>query len=680
MSRAQRTRKSTLRPDFVYSGVSLANNGAYGCNTSATESPPRRSKQEQLIWMKENPEKLITDTSLQKNASGDFVRDICDAKFYSERSDKWIAACSDFYNNRVSSKTDRGSIKLSISSCKPDIDKYVTISLFKKNNTIMIQGKATCLHTWIAHDFPTLRSIVSVMASSSSFLAPDTPAETSNQVMVSPNMVPKTIQNDSNTNSDHSSPSAHGFGTRIIPGNTSLEDIVLITETVHEITPSKSTSKRNHTVEDPSFHELSVSFESRHGTQEFQYLSDEFETIDEAEPSIYDSPKDIVDKLKKYEQLQKENSDMRSKLVNLRNELNKLTMKVNHLDSQNVILQQENMHQKAYIRQLSKQNETLSTSLHSLNMDFNFQFPKNPVRNMKQKSPGFIMPNRFSPLIDSKPDMFSSQDMFTSTPTAHTVPDRPKVDLRNKTKPHFNIDSEDDFPSLKQKSKVTPAPMDTFRKNGNHRQHTAPITKETTRTHTVPKKEMSQKQTAQRPVPKHNNNLVIIGDSMVRNLSENVRNISNFSPTAFVHPGATVERITSRLYYHTPKEHKPAHVLLHAGTNNIQQDEVGETIFKLDDMIMEAELTFPDSNILISGLTYRKDKPQLNNKIKAINSFLAHRCSKSKSLTFVDNSCHYETGRDGLHLTYKGKENFAKNIVKTLMNQSFRSAQKVTNR
>lgn len=73
-----------------------------------------------------------------------------------------------------------------------------------------------------------------------------------------------------------------------------------------------------------------------------------------------------------------------------------------------------------------------------------------------------------------------------------------------------------------------------------------------------------------------------------------------------------------------------------------------------------------DTNIVILGVSYRYDKPELNNKINAISAEILSCVSMFIHAQFLHLSSFYKSrqfARDGLHLSRTSKQIFINNYV-----------------
>ena len=81
----------------------------------------------------------------------------------------------------------------------------------------------------------------------------------------------------------------------------------------------------------------------------------------------------------------------------------------------------------------------------------------------------------------------------------------------------------------------------------------------------------------------------------------------------------------------------------------------------LQTLVNDVKKESPDTEIAISGLVTRKDKPGIERKVSSLNTRLKNLCARSQ-LYFIENdgSC---LGKKKLHLNIKGNSILARNFV-----------------
>ena len=117
---------------------------------------------------------------------------------------------------------------------------------------------------------------------------------------------------------------------------------------------------------------------------------------------------------------------------------------------------------------------------------------------------------------------------------------------------------------------------------------------------------------------------------------------------------------------------KPDTIILHVGTNDIKDDKKTAEVAAAGILNLGTQIkdNSPHTKVCISGITIRKDKAAIHNKIKNVNNILTRVCDKNK-WTYIDNSNVDYTclNRRGLHLNKKGSATLSKNYSNYLNNQ-----------
>ena len=110
---------------------------------------------------------------------------------------------------------------------------------------------------------------------------------------------------------------------------------------------------------------------------------------------------------------------------------------------------------------------------------------------------------------------------------------------------------------------------------------------------------------------------------------------------------------------------EPDELILHVGTNDLQMNtsrQVIDNIVNLADNISQN----CTSEVTISSLLKRLDKPNLDSKVTEINNglrkFAANRGWKFISHNNINRKNHFNSS--GLHLSHEGNSLFASNLIK----------------
>ena len=145
----------------------------------------------------------------------------------------------------------------------------------------------------------------------------------------------------------------------------------------------------------------------------------------------------------------------------------------------------------------------------------------------------------------------------------------------------------------------------------------------------------------------------IAGDSMIQHVQGWSLSSENRHVAVKSFSGARVEDMEDYLKPLIRKE--PDELILHVGTNNIRDDNPREVAEGIVNLGFQINQNSPNTNISISSLLLRSDRPQLNDNIKETNKILRLLCN-SNGWPFLDHpvidlSC---LNRRGLHLNHKG--------------------------
>ena len=97
-----------------------------------------------------------------------------------------------------------------------------------------------------------------------------------------------------------------------------------------------------------------------------------------------------------------------------------------------------------------------------------------------------------------------------------------------------------------------------------------------------------------------------------------------------------------------------SHVIVHAGTNNVEYSSVGTLLSCYEDLA--EHLKQRCDKVGFSSIILRNDKPELNGKIELLNEGI-HEICKKHDLSFInnDNITANNLARDGLHINRSGQ-------------------------
>ena len=167
----------------------------------------------------------------------------------------------------------------------------------------------------------------------------------------------------------------------------------------------------------------------------------------------------------------------------------------------------------------------------------------------------------------------------------------------------------------------------------------------------------------------YNKPIVIIGDSIIKNIDP--RRLSKKPVRKFTYPGKTADQISEEVMSINVNG-DPAHVIVHAGTNNLPTDSAQRCAEKIVDLAKSVKLKFPNSRIAISALTHREDL-DLSAKLHDANESLKS-LSESNNFTFIDNSVIDNSCLNSgkLHLNSKGSSLLAVKFINFIRSGSSR--------
>lgn len=107
---------------------------------------------------------------------------------------------------------------------------------------------------------------------------------------------------------------------------------------------------------------------------------------------------------------------------------------------------------------------------------------------------------------------------------------------------------------------------------------------------------------------------------------------------------------------------KPDHIIIHAGTNNLQNDSPKNIKEKMSRAIHNIKKEHPTVSITISSVIERSDKP-LNEKIAQVNNLFQGLCDENNFDFIKNNNIHLNClNAGGLHLNPKGIHTLAANL------------------
>jgi hypothetical protein len=149
--------------------------------------------------------------------------------------------------------------------------------------------------------------------------------------------------------------------------------------------------------------------------------------------------------------------------------------------------------------------------------------------------------------------------------------------------------------------------------------------------------------------------VLIIGDSIVKHIRENVRDRVEVR----AYPGIRIQSMKGVINKLNPDSVKERGLIIHVGTNDVsERNRMGKIRFvrEMEDLVRIAIDRFGASRVAVSGLLYRAD--MMTEVIDTFNFFLLRMCERV-GVCFVDGNCWlegYVLARDGLHLNRWGSK------------------------
>ena len=139
--------------------------------------------------------------------------------------------------------------------------------------------------------------------------------------------------------------------------------------------------------------------------------------------------------------------------------------------------------------------------------------------------------------------------------------------------------------------------------------------------------------TRQDPKEKPNRKTIFLtGDSLLNGISENgLQNKHNVKSRP--HSGASSEDMVDFIKPYLRK--KPDAIILHCGTNDLTKGV--DTIKGLEEIVQTAKTQSEGTELIISGLMTRRDKPGMIREVADLNSRIKDFC-RNQQIKFIDNS------------------------------------------
>lgn len=155
------------------------------------------------------------------------------------------------------------------------------------------------------------------------------------------------------------------------------------------------------------------------------------------------------------------------------------------------------------------------------------------------------------------------------------------------------------------------------------------------------------------PAKEAKKRVVVMGDSMLRNVSRNMDNAM-----VYCYPGIRAKHLINKI---DEIREDPDVIFIHVGTNDLHTSQTPSQIMgDMKQLIMKAKDKFAGARIGISSVLYRRDMDY--RYVGAVNSCLEWMC-KDLNLLYLDGNAwigDWDIGRDGLHLNRRGSTHFSR--------------------
>ena len=156
--------------------------------------------------------------------------------------------------------------------------------------------------------------------------------------------------------------------------------------------------------------------------------------------------------------------------------------------------------------------------------------------------------------------------------------------------------------------------------------------------------------------------ILLTGDSLLNGISENGLR-SKHNVKCRPHSGASSQDMIDFIKPYLRK--KPDAIILHCGTNDLTKGV--NTIESLEKIVQTAKTESEWTELVISGLVTRRDKPGMIKKVADLNSRVKDFC-RNQQIKFLDNSNLNDAclAAKKLHLNKRGNSYLANNFLKVI--------------
>ena len=163
--------------------------------------------------------------------------------------------------------------------------------------------------------------------------------------------------------------------------------------------------------------------------------------------------------------------------------------------------------------------------------------------------------------------------------------------------------------------------------------------------------------------------IIIISDSMLRDVDHH---LTGKRVELHIEGGATTDQIRKSLG-DILKDKKPQAVIVHCGTNDLEHSNTTDMQLAYQHIINDILFLTQGTKVVLSDMIHRLDKPELNNRMNTVNTFL--KTQQTETVLYVDHNSTFVNlnsilNRGGLHLRLPGLKQAATNLTLTLAGQT----------
>ena len=154
--------------------------------------------------------------------------------------------------------------------------------------------------------------------------------------------------------------------------------------------------------------------------------------------------------------------------------------------------------------------------------------------------------------------------------------------------------------------------------------------------------------------------ILICGDSMINGIIGNGLSSKKNHTTVRSFSGATSEDLKD--YIKPLVKKKPNMKILHVGTNDLSK-KMNNTVENLTCIVSEIKASSPETEVVVSNICCREDKPELSKMVAGLNGKISKFC-KDNGINLIDNGKIDKSllSKKRLHLSEKGLSTLAKNF------------------